>query len=92
MDLGIFITLFSILFGGLLGVYALGFKIMKDVNAKIDNHVSDTKVHADPEHPAVSAAVCQEVQKRNEVHFDALTSGQQRIEKTLDRVWEKLNQ
>jgi len=92
MELGIFITLFSILFGGLLGVYALGFKIMRDVNKKIDEHVKDTTVHIDGEHPVVIAAVCAEVQKRNELHFDTLASGQTDIKKTLDCVWKKLNQ
>jgi len=88
----IFLSWLGTLTAGLLGVYALAFKTMKDVNRKVDVHVSDTKVHTDPEHPTVSDAVCKEVQKRNEVHFDTLASGQTDIKKTLDRVWEKMNQ
>lgn len=92
MELSIFITLFAILFGGLLGVYALGFRVMSNVNKKIDGHVQDTKIHVDPEHPMVTLAVFNEVQKRNELHFDTLASGQNEIKASVNKIWEKMNQ
>ena len=97
MDLRIFISLFSILFVGLLGVYRLGFKFIKETNEKlgkiyetVNGHVQDTSVHVDPEHPFRTIEVCKEREKTIEVHFDALASGQQRIEKSVDRLVDKL--
>lgn len=85
----VFFSLYGVLIAGLLGVYGLGFKIMKDVNSKIDGHITDTSVHVDPEHPMVSDAVCRQVQITNELHFKTLTDGQGRIEKAIEKLWEK---
>ncbi len=97
MELGIFVSLFSILFVGLLGVYRLGFKFIKETNEKlgkiyetVNGHVQDTTVHVDPEHPLRTIEVCIEREKTNEVHFDVLSSGQQRIEKNVQQLVEKL--
>lgn len=97
MELRLFISLFSILFIGLLGVYGLALKIMKDVNEKlgkiyetINGHMRDTAVHIDSEHPMVTEAVCLEVQKRNEVHFDSLATGQQEIKSNIKQLMDKL--
>lgn len=80
---GVFFSLYGVLIAGLLGVYGLGFKIMKDVNSKIDGHVTDTSVHVDPEHPVVTEAVCKQIQITNGVHLTHLKEGQCRIEKSL---------
>ena len=97
MELKLFITLFSILFVGLLGVYALVIKYMKDtteglgkIYETVNGHVQDTTVHVDPEHPFRTIEVCEEREKTIEVHFDALSSGQQRIEKSVERLVDKL--
>ncbi len=97
MELKLYITLFSILFVGLLGVYALVIKYMKDTTERlgkiyetVNGHVQDTSVHVDPEHPFRTIEVCKEREKTIEVHFDALASGQQRIEKSVDRLVDKL--
>ena len=86
----IILALFGILFSGLLGVYALGFKLMKDMNVKVDKHVQDTTIHVDPEHPLMTSAVCAQIQEKNELHFDTLADGQNRIEKQLGILVEKL--
>lgn len=86
---GVFFSLYGVLILGLLGVYGLGFKIMKDVNSKIDKHVTDTSVHVDVEHPIVTAAVCEQVQLRNELHFENLAKGQERIEKAIEKLGAK---
>ena len=85
----IIVSWLAALTAGMLGIYALGFKIMRDVNDKVDKHVQDTKIHTDIEHPVVTSAVCQEVQKRNEVHFDNLANGQIRMQKSLDILVKK---
>ena len=97
MDIRIFISLFSILFIGLLGVYALVIKYMKDTTEKlgkiyetVNGHVQDTAVHVDPEHPFRTVEVCEEREKTIEVHFDALSAGQQRIENNMQQLVEKL--
>lgn len=86
----IVVTLFGILFSGLLGVYALGFKLMKAINAKIDGHIQATSLHVDPEHPFMISEVCKKIQEKHELHFDTLASGQIRIETKLDKLVEKL--
>ena len=97
MELRVFVILFGILFVGLLGVYTLVIKVMRDTNeqlgkiyATVNGHMKDTAVHIDPEHPMVTAAVCLEVQKRNEVYFKTLTDGQKRIGGNVDRLVDKL--
>lgn len=97
MEIRLFVTLFSILFIGLLGVYILVIKYMKDTTERlgkiyetVNGHIKDTTVHIDSEHPMVTEAVCSEVQKRNEVHFDSLTDGQKRIESNLKQLMDKL--
>ncbi len=97
MELRIFVSLFGILFVGLLGVYALTIIHMRSTNAQlgkiyetVNGHMLDTAVHVDPEHPFRTVEVCEEREKAIEIHFDALTSGQQRIEKSVDRLVDKL--
>ena len=97
MELRLFIALFGILFIGLLGIYALVIKYMKDTTERlgkiyetVNGHVQDTSVHVDPEHPFRTIEVCEEREKTTEVHFDALSSGQQRIEKNMQLLVEKL--
>jgi len=87
----IFLSWLGTLTAGLLGVYALAFRTMKEVNRKVDTHVQDTKIHMDPEHPMVSEAVCQEVQKRIELHFDTLTSGHTEMKSDIKLILEKLS-
>lgn len=87
------ISLFSILFVGLLGVYAFAFKIMRDMNSKlsdiyrtVNNHVQSTVVHLDPKHPVVTEAVCEQVQVTNGVHFEILKEGQAEIKSSLRQL------
>ena len=90
------ISMFSILFVGLLGVYAFAYKIMRDVNVKlgqiyatVNAHVQSTSVHLDPKHPVVTEVVCAQVQKTNGVHFETLKEGQKEIKDSLQQLVDK---
>ncbi len=90
------ISMFGILFVDLLGVYAFAYKIMRDVNGKlgqiyaiVNGHVQNTVVHLDPKHPMVTAAVCEQVQKTNGVHFETLKEGQKEIKESLQQLVDK---
>ena len=96
VNIVVVISIFSILFVGLLGVYAFAYKIMRDVNIKlgqiyatVNAHVQSTAVHLDPRFPVVTEAVCEQVQITNGVHFETLKEGQKEIKGSLQQLLDK---
>jgi hypothetical protein len=106
-ETGALITLFL----AILGCYGLQFKLLATINknntdttiqlgkiyAIVNTHIANTEKHIDPEHPVVQQAVCVEVQKRNELHFETLKANQDltlvnvaKVDVKLDKLVENI--
>ena len=87
------VTVAVICFGGIIGCYGLIIvhiwrvsKSLGEVYKVVNGHIQNGKVHLGENDKFVSGAVCEQIQKTNEVHFENIKEGQKKMDGKLDEI------